>query len=164
MKKLIPILFILFGWTFIYAYQHRPADIQPVQELPVQTHRVIKVIDGDTIQVSINGQLETVRLIGVDIPEVRPVECYGPEASAEMKRLLEGKQVTLEADPSQGDRDKYGRLLRYVILNGSDIGYQLIRKGYAREYTYNTPYRLQEAFKAAQELAQASNRGLWGAC
>lgn len=113
-------------------------------------------------------------MIGVDTPETldprKPVGCYGPEASAETKRLLEGKQVTLEADLSQGDRDKYGRLLRYVYLPGTDTTFStflnlyLIEEGFGREYTYSKPYKYQDDFIAAQRDAEKYKRGLWGAC
>jgi micrococcal nuclease len=176
MKYLIPLLFIIFGCSLVYAYQHRPQDIQPsvtpTKPATQQIYQVTHVIDGDTIQVQINGITETVRLIGVDTPETvdprKPVQCYGPEASAETKRLLEGKQVTLEADPSQGDRDKYGRLLRYVYWF-TDDGYLLVNDaliyyGFGREYTYDQPYEYQKLFKASQESAQANKRGLWAMC
>ena len=113
-------------------------------------------------------------MIGVDTPETldprKPVGCYGPEASAETKRLLEGKQVTLEADLSQGDRDKYGRLLRYVYLVGTDTSFSthlnlyLIEQGFGREYTYDKAYKYQDDFIAAQRDAGKYKRGLWGAC
>jgi micrococcal nuclease len=177
-KYLIPLLFIIFGYTVIYAYQHRTPEV--VKQTPVvpitptaqQSYKVTKVIDGDTLQVQSNGTTETVRLIGVDTPETvdprKPVQCYGPEASAETKRLLEGKQVTLEADPSQGDRDKYGRLLRYVYWFTNTeyllVNEALIFNGFGREYTYDNPYQYQKLFKASQDSAQANKRGLWGAC
>ena len=82
-----------------------------------------RVIDGDTLEVSINGQTEKVRLIGVDTPEsVHPsksVECFSIEASNKAKSTLEDQRVRLESDPSQSDRDKYQRLLRYVFLEDS---------------------------------------------
>lgn len=132
---------------------------------------VIKVVDGDTLSVSIGGKSETIRIIGINTPETvdprKPVECFGQEASAKAHELLDGKSVTLEADATQGERDKYGRLLRYVFLpDGSDFGKAMISGGFAYEYTYSVPYKYQEAYKAAQGEAQAAKRGLWadGAC
>ena len=79
---------------------------------------VESVVDGDTIKVSMNGKVETLRLIGIDTPETKdprkPVQCFGAEASRKATELLAGQKVRLEADASQGERDKYGRLLRYV--------------------------------------------------
>lgn len=86
-------------------------------------YKVVKVIDGDTIKVKINGKIETVRLIGVDTPEVdsgvTKQECFGNEASKKTKELLENKFVRLEDDPSQDNTDRYSRLLRYVYLEDS---------------------------------------------
>lgn len=167
MKRLIPALFILIGFISVYAYQHKPQS-PTVQPAVLETAKVTRVMDGDTIQVSRNGKTETVRLIGVNTPETvdpkKPVECYGPEASAETKQALEGKQVSLEADPSQGDRDKYGRLLRYVYLHGENVSYYLIQMGYGREYTYDKPYKYQKDFQQAQAAAQQAGFGLWARC
>ena len=77
--------------------------------------KVVRVIDGDTIQVQFSNQTETVRLIGIDTPETvdprKPVQCFGREASDYAKGLLAGRIVSLEFDGTQGDRDKYHRLL-----------------------------------------------------
>lgn len=129
---------------------------------------VTKVVDGDTIKVLLpSGETETVRLIGINTPETkdprRPVECFGKEASAKAQELMEEKIITLEEDKSQGDRDRYGRLLRYVFnQDSSNINQQLIKEGYAYEYTYNNPYRYQEDFQEAERQAQEGEKGLWG--
>jgi micrococcal nuclease len=129
-------------------------------------YSVIRVIDGDTFVVDIDGKKETVRLIGINSPEVndprKPVECFGREASNKAKEILTGKKVRLEIDPTQGDRDKYGRLLRYVFLeDGTNFNQLMIEQGYAFEYTYHFPYRYQKEFKQAQKKAEAEGRGLW---
>lgn len=130
-------------------------------------YQVIKVVDGDTIQVEMNGKKETLRLIGIDTPETvdprKPVQCFGLEASAKTKELLSGKRVTLEADPTQGERDKYKRLLRYVHLeDGTFVNELLIREGFAHEYTYQSnPYIYQSEFKEAEIFAQTNKKGLW---
>ena len=126
---------------------------------------VTRVVDGDTIIVLINGVSEKVRLIGVDTPETvdprRPVQCFGKEASAFTKALLENKLVRLETDSSQGDKDKYGRLLRYVYLGDILVNEKIIAEGYGHEYTYRTPYRYQSKFKLAQKEAEGAQNGLW---
>ncbi len=97
-----------------------------------KTAVVDHVADGDTIQVEINGREEDIRFIGIDTPEVYGgVECGGPEASASMKRMLKpGDRVNLVRDRTQDNRDYYGRLLRYVELDGQDLGRkQLVRAG-----------------------------------
>ncbi len=129
---------------------------------------VTHVVDGDTIDVDIDGKTERIRLIGIDTPETvdprKPVQCFGKEASNKTKEMLSGKQVRLEADPTQDDRDKYGRLLRYVFLeDGTNYNQWLVVQGYAHEYTYDIPYKYQAEFKAAERQAQNLNRGLWSA-
>jgi micrococcal nuclease len=127
---------------------------------------VIKVVDGDTLDLNINGATERIRLIGIDTPEVvdprKPVQCFGLEASNQAKAVLTGQSVALEKDPSQGERDKYGRLLGYIFLrDGTNFNKQMIREGYAYEYTYNLPYKYQTEFKAAENYARINKLGLW---
>lgn len=128
---------------------------------------VTKVVDGDTIRVLMSNKSTTIRLIGINTPETvdprRGVECFGMEASHKMKELLEGRKVRLVPDPSQSDRDKYDRLLRYVYRDdGVFINKQMIAEGFAYEYTYDTPYRFQKEFKREQTSAQNKGVGLWG--
>lgn len=127
---------------------------------------VSRVIDGDTIDVDINGTIERIRMIGINTPETKdprkPVECYGREASSFLTELVDGKPVELESDPSQGIRDRYDRLLRYVFLDGTNVNLEIIKQGYGYEYTYDTPYIYQTDFKQAQQEAEEAKRGLWG--
>lgn len=128
------------------------------------TYTVTSVVDGDTIKVEGVG---TLRLIGIDTPETvdprKEVECFGIEASNKAKELLEGKQVKLEFDSSQGTTDRYGRVLAYVYIEGDlFFNLEMIKQGYAYEYTYSTPYKYQEVFKEAQYNAQQAQLGLWG--
>ena len=130
------------------------------------TYQVVKVVDGDTLDLSINGKTERIRLIGINTPETvdprKPVECFGIEASNKAKATLSGKYVSLEKDASQGDRDKYGRLLGYIFLDdGTNFNKMMIQQGYAYEYTHGTPYRYQVEFKKAQQEAQVAKAGLW---
>lgn len=151
--------------------------LKPVQEeqtvssiTPELLYEVKSVIDGDTIKIDYEGKETSVRLIGVNTPETvdprKTVECFGQEASQYLKNLLEGKKVKIEADYSQTDRDKYDRLLRYIYLDGEDVGYMVINNGYGYEYTYNYPYIKQSEYKQAQEEAEKNSRGLWaeGVC
>lgn len=127
---------------------------------------VLKVVDGDTLEVMVGETHEKVRVLGINSPETvdprKPVECFGKEASNEAKRLLTSAKVNLTNDATQADKDKYGRLLRYVTLpDGSDFGLMMIKEGYAYEYTYDIPYARQKEYKAAQESAQFAKKGLW---
>ena len=128
---------------------------------------VTEVIDGDTIHVQLSsGAIDTVRYIGMDTPETvkpgTPVQCYGPEASARNKQLVEGQAVELEKDVSE--RDRYGRLLRYVYVHGVMVGETLVREGFARAVAYPPDTKHQAALAAAQQAAQQEGRGLWSAC
>lgn len=130
-----------------------------------------KVIDGDTVVVrGQTGKAVTVRLIGIDTPEVEGspagAECYGAEASAAARALLPvGTAVVLTTDNTQATYDKYDRLLAYVTLSdGRDVGEELIRTGFAREYTYAAPYILQARYRAAEALAVQIRVGLWSVC
>jgi micrococcal nuclease len=127
---------------------------------------MVRVVDGDTIVVKINSQEETVRLIGIDTPEVvdprKPVQCFGKEASEKIKELIQGKSVILTPDPTQNDKDNYGRLLRYVYLEDSTfINKKMIEEGYAFEYTYSIPYKYQLELKESQRQAKTNKLGLW---
>ena len=144
---------------------------EEVKNEEIKYFKVIKVVDGDTIAVDIDGVSETIRLIGINTPETvdprKPVECFGVEASNKAKELLSGKLVALEKDISQDERDKYGRLLRYVrIKDGLFYNLEIIKQGYAYEYTYNTPYKYQGEFNEAENNARTKKLGLWadGAC
>jgi micrococcal nuclease len=124
-----------------------------------------KVVDGDTIWVSVDGQTEKIRLIGIDTPETndprKKVECFGQEAKTRLKEF-EGKSVTLEKDTSQSNKDKYGRSLRYVWVDGVNLNLLMLNEGLAYEYTYDEPYKYQMEFKNAEEKAESEKRGLWG--
>jgi micrococcal nuclease len=129
---------------------------------------VTRVVDGDTINVALGGQKETVRLLGIDTPEThdprKPVQCFGEVAAAHTKELLEGKNVRLEPDPTDSDRDKYHRLLRYVYLpDGTLINAALVRDGYAFAYTIFPLTKLDD-FRALEADARDHNRGLWAGC
>ena len=127
---------------------------------------VVRVIDGDTIVVEIDGTPTTIRLIGVDTPELvdprKPVQCFSREASEYTKAMLTGQSVYLEYDPSQDRIDRYGRGLAYVWTTaGQLVNLDLIAGGYANEYTFNTPHRYQAEFQAAEFAAADEACGLW---
>ncbi|HKX72899.1 MAG TPA: thermonuclease family protein [Candidatus Saccharimonadales bacterium] len=131
-------------------------------------YRVVKVSDGDTIAVDMNGKHESVRMIGVDTPETHkpntPVQCFGPEASDFTHKNLDGKNIRLEADPTNDNRDRYDRLLRYVYLeDGTLYQRRLIAEGYGFAYT-SFPFQKKDDFIHAQTEAQTQKRGLWTAC
>lgn len=125
---------------------------------------VTRVIDGDTIEVTIGGIVYKVRYIGIDTPETvdpdKPVQPYGLEASAKNKELVEGKVVRLEKDVSETDR--HGRLLRYVYVGDIFVNAELVRLGYAQVATYPPDVKYQAYFLSLQKEAMDAGRGLWG--
>ena len=122
---------------------------------------VERIIDGDTIELE-NG--EKVRYIGINAPESvdarRRIECFGKEASAFNKNLVEGKRVRLEKDIS--DRDKYGRLLRFIFLeDGTFVNEVLVREGYAYATPYVPDISKKELFRESETFSRKNHRGLW---
>jgi len=125
-------------------------------------------IDGDTVAVNMNGAVETVRLIGVDTPETHkpntPVQCYGPAAAAYTKNVIGKQSLRLVADSLSTNRDRYGRLLRYVYLpNGQLLNELLIQNGYGFYYPY-FPFSKSTQFATDEQGAMAAHKGLWGNC
>ncbi|MEM7118342.1 MAG: thermonuclease family protein [Chloroflexota bacterium] len=117
------------------------------------------VIDGDTIEVLLDGELWRVRYIGVDTPERD--EPFYEEATELNRRLVGGETVILVKDVSETDR--FGRLLRYVYLeDGTFVNAELIRQGVARLVTFPPDVAFQEQFSALQVEARTSGAGLWG--
>jgi micrococcal nuclease len=141
----------------------------PEASTPVgENATVVRVVDGDTIKVQLNGIEQTVRYIGIDTPETvhpsKPVEFMGPEASAQNKALVEGQVVILERDVSETDR--YGRLLRYVWVEQNGryvmVNAELVRLGFAQVSTYPPDVKHTELFLLLQTEAREAERGLWG--
>ena len=148
----------------------RPALVSPTSS-STPLFPVSYVLDGDTIEVLIDGKKERVRLIGIDSPEFgdekNPEECFARESSQRMKELVDRKKVRLESDPTQSDRDIYGRLLRYVFSDGTFVNLAMVADGFAREYTYRgNSYRYQQDFRGAVWYAKDKKLGLWadGVC
>jgi micrococcal nuclease len=162
--KIVVVLGVVGALLFGFGLGFWLKDFRP--GVPEGSVDVVRVVDGDTIVVSTSEGTEKVRLIGINTPETvdprRPVECFGKEASRHTAELLSGKPVRLERDHRAGDRDKYGRLLRYVFLaDGTLVNEQLIRDGYAQENGYGHAYDQRDKFRAAEREAQENFRGLW---
>lgn len=142
-------------------FQQLAEDIIQQENVSSQKHQVVRVIDGDTIEIE-NGL--KVRYIGIDTPETKdphePVGCYGHEAYLKNQELVANKQVTLEKDVSETDR--YGRLLRYVYVDGIMVNEQLVKEGFAKAVSYPPDIKHQDLFSNAERLAQYKKAGLWG--
>ncbi len=126
--------------------------------------RVIKAVDGDTIQL-ING--DYVRYIGIDTPEEfdprKPVQCWAREAAERNRQLVEGKEITFYNDVSV--KDKYGRWLGFIYLaDGTLVNKELILEGYAFSYKYEPDISKTAEFNQAEKEAREKKLGLWSAC
>ncbi|MEM7028191.1 MAG: thermonuclease family protein [Chloroflexota bacterium] len=124
----------------------------------VTTAQVVNVVDGDTIDVRLDGQIYRLRYILMDTPEKN--EPFANQATEANRRLVEGKVVTLEKDVSQWDR--YERLLRYVHLGDIMVNEELIRQGMASVATFPPDVKYVDRFRAVEREAQAVGRGIWG--
>lgn len=130
---------------------------------------MVEVVDGDTIRVRLAGRVEIVRLIGIDTPETvhpnKPVECFGPEASALASSLMpRGTKVRLTRDVEA--RDHFGRLLAYVtrVVDGVHVNHEMITRGMAVPLSIAPNTAHERAFAEAAHLASKARLGLWGAC
>lgn len=126
------------------------------------------VYDGDTVQVTYaQGRIARVRLLGIDAPEdTTTVDCGGPQATAELRRLLPvGTPVRLVRDRTQDEHDRYGRDLRYVTKGAKDVDRALVRRGRAKVYVYGRPaFQRVDSYRVAEQKAQQEKKGLWGRC
>ncbi|MBI2304021.1 MAG: thermonuclease family protein [Chloroflexi bacterium] len=126
---------------------------------PAQGAMVVRVVDGDTIVVEGGAR---VRYIGMDAPEMQGKACYADDATAANERLVAGKRVALDKDTS--DTDRYGRLLRYVYVDGLFVNGELVRHGYARARAYPPDVKRRGELSRLEEEARKMGRGLWTAC
>lgn len=133
--------------------------------------RVVRVVDGDTLKVSVGGEEQSVRLLGIDTPETHrpgtPIECGGPEASANLEALAPpGTGVVLEPDPSQDRVDRYGRLLAYVRLPDGRLAEEAqLAAGWATVYVFaGRPVSRDPEFRRAQAAARGARQGVWRSC
>lgn len=179
---LLTALFLIIGFGISHDDTHnRPTTPSPnkhtpqeKQELPTieppatpeqsQRLRVTRIIDGDTFVVE--GDI-TVRMIGIDTPELRPKnadtsECFSIEATDRARALLENTHVTLKRDVS--NTDKYGRILRYVFIDDTFVNALLVEEGYARARAYRPDTSRQADLADAQKRAQQNMRGMWREC
>lgn len=181
---LVTLLLLLSSavYTTVYPHLQNPFDRYEIHSQPEivanareagvgveGVYKVVRVVDGDTVVLNMHGQNVTVRLVGLNTPEViaphQSVQCFGPEASKIAHTLLDDTSVHFEPDPSQGVFDKYYRTLGYIFLqDGTNFNQYMIERGYGKEYTFKSTYKYQKDYKAAQAQAQSQKRGLWSVC
>ncbi|MFH1631337.1 MAG: thermonuclease family protein [Candidatus Aenigmatarchaeota archaeon] len=119
----------------------------------------IIVVDGDTLNVLINGSEKTVRLIGVNAPEKG--QYYWLDAKNKLQEIINDYGIVLESDSGTPNTDIYGRLLRYVISNGTNVNVKMIEDGYAKYYPLNQTLRYALDMSSAEKNAQSNNIGIW---
>ena len=143
---------------------HAPPTATPLPPTPTatsgaQTAQVVGIIDGDTIDVQMGGEVFRVRYIGMNTPETgQPCAAEATNYNAE---LVMGKTVTLVKDVSETDR--YGRLLRYVYVGDAFVNAELVRQGYANAATYPPDVAYADLFVELEAEARAAGRGCWAA-
>ncbi len=151
------------GWCLVLLLTLLPCPVASQDDSA--TVQVVRVIDGDTIQVCcVFGDRVKVRYIGIDTPEthhpMRGVEPYGMEAAEANRKLVDGKTVRLEFDVQQFD--KYGSTLAYVYLEDDTfVNAWLVEHGYAMVMTVPPNVKHQELFLRLQREAREERRGLW---
>lgn len=153
-----------------YFVQHPPTfDTKGAStSVPAGYYKVVEFHDGDTISINMDGQIEKIRLIGVDTPETqdprKAVQCFGKAASQFTKDLIGNNPVRLEADDLSTNRDRYDRLLRYVYIpDGRLVNLEIIKQGYGFAYT-SFPFTKSNEFKQAETNAREAGQGLWSSC
>ena len=155
----LPLLLIFGAYIGVISFD----ELNPPAEQS-DAYTVVRVVDGDTIIVDMDGTKERIRFIGLDAPEsVHPDEEqnveYGEIAAAFTTEQLEGKTVTLEFDVEK--RDQYDRLLAYVYLDGKMFNKTLLEEGHAKVTTYPPNVRYVDDFVALQKQAQRHGKGIW---
>jgi micrococcal nuclease len=157
-------LLLLGVLVVVAALLQDPPAVAPGME--GERARVERVVDGDTLVVRVDGRTDRVRHIGIDAPELDPVECHAVEALRHHERLVEGVELRLERDGS--DRDRFGRLLRHAWLEvgGSvrHVGEELVAAGAARARSYPPDTGMDRRLRAAEDHARREGAGMWGAC
>ena len=172
------IVALLVGAAIVIFVAVSQADDEPPTATPgdlpagATLAEVVRVSDGDTILVRVDGATERVRYVGVDAPEIAhpedgiAAECWGEEASAANAALVEGGVVAIERDVS--DRDRFGRLLRHVWASDASgwflVSERLVRDGAVEARSYPPDTGRDGTLDGAERVARAARTGLWGAC
>lgn len=182
-KKVLRIsLILVFTFSFLYLFRgnylesfnreeiHREEYVEESQYGVVE-----RVIDGDTAEIKVNGEVETFRFLGVDTPELhlendpedyrgitdeKCLSLWAEKATNYTKDRIEGEEVRLVYDSRRGRKGFYGRTLAYIEINDSDFTKELIDKGYARVYDRSEFIRKLD-YLEAESIAYSEQIGLW---
>lgn len=159
-------LFILTGCSGLSADRNDIENVQAEQKGKTFTAAVDKVVDGDTVKIKMpNGTVETVRLLLIDTPETvhptKDIQPFGPEASQLAKEMMP-ENAKVEVEPGISERDKYGRLLAYLYVDGVMVNKKLLEEGLARvAYIYEPNTKYLDEFEAIQKQAKQKELGIW---
>lgn len=176
------ILLGFFAWKYIIPKldQRQDRDKTKLESLTrTDTAKVKKIYDGDTFEAEINGKPEKIRMLGIDTPERsdsekferdmertskdrKTIQTLGESSYQNTIRLIGGKKVILKTEPGGDDKDRYGRLLRYVYLeDGTFVNLKIVEEGHANAYR---KFKLskQKEFIDAEKTAREQKKGLWG--
>jgi endonuclease YncB( thermonuclease family) len=121
---------------------------------------LINVIDGDTIVAEVNNKQETIRIVAIDTPEFK--ECYFKQSQVRLLELLKKQSFTLHTKPFE-NRDTHNRLLRYIEVNGQDVGSILIKEGFASHWDRDQ-HPLFHQYQQLEQEAKSAKQGRWGSC
>ena len=160
-KRTLRTITILISAVLLFLFSLY-SKYQAVKPLPEGMVKVVEVHDGDTISVFLNGRREKVRLIGIDAPEIGQ-QLWGQMAKEHLRELLEHSDWVVAMEFDVQDRDKYGRLLRYVTTpDGSMLNIQMLKDGYAMLFTLPPNIRHVGELRNAQHEAKGKSIGIWG--
>jgi micrococcal nuclease len=161
-RKLLFVLLAVAGFGTAVAVAHPASDTSVGSGFTIRA-KVTRIVDGDTLQARYRGRSDRVRLIGIDTPEAG--KCYAAQATAAARKLASARIVHLVGDPSQARRDRYGRLLAYVLLpNRHDLGRDLIRLGAGYVYVFDRTFSKLGTYRAAEAAARDASVGVWISC
>lgn len=159
--SLAVLILTIFGITNIGVNN----TISTNKEIKDGTYRVAYVIDGDTIALWVGQEARTVRIIGIDTPEIDHGngggECQGEEAKSYAIKQLNEKLIRFESDPSQDTIDSYDRYLGHIFLNQTLYSEKIIKAGLAKEYTYIRKNNYTDILREAESEAKENNIGIW---
>lgn len=163
-KLIVAAILTLVG---LYTQMGEKSSRDPVQP---GYYEVLSIADGDTITVDMEGKKEKIRFIGVDTPEVHhggstpPSQCYADKAKAYTEASIGGKRVKLVADDKGSNRDRYGRLLRYVYNSQNiPVDEMLVSEGYGFAVD-GFSYSKKADYLSLMSDAESNKKGLWAIC
>jgi micrococcal nuclease len=139
--------------------QHQIAESKDTQNS--EYYPVLYIVDGDTIDVEINGIKERIRIIGINSAEFNQDSCSAQYSKDKMIEIAQNRKVRLDSDPLSADRDVYNRLLRHLYLeDNTNIALKMLEQGDLPGF-YNYPFSYEDEYKQAEAKAKQNKLGIW---